>query len=86
MRSNHADLTSDELEAVKRLGLAIGDGMSGIPTPDQLNAIVMYLADTIVAGAPDKEEARKVLDDFRDAVDLEMTAMRCSGHRLSDAA
>ena len=86
MRSNELDLTSEEFEAVKQLGLAIGDGMSGVPMHSQLYAIVMYLADTIVADAPDKDEARKVLDDFRDAVDLEMTAMRCSGQRLSDAA
>ena len=86
MRSNYADLTSDDLQTLKRLGQSIGEGMSGISIPDQLYAITIYLADTIVAGAPDKEQARKVLDELRDAIDLEMTAMRSSGERLSDAA
>ena len=86
MRSNYADLTSDDLQTLKRLGQSIGEGMSGISIPDQLHAITIYLADTIVAGAPDKEQARKVLDELRDAIDLEMTAMRSSGERLSDAA
>lgn len=86
MRSNYTNLTSDDLQTLKRLGLAIGEGMRGISVPDQLHAITMYLADTIVAGAGDKEQARKVLDDLRDAIDLEMTAMRSSGERLSDAA
>ena len=86
MRSNYADLTSDDLQTLKRLGQSIGEGMSGISIPDQLHAITIYLADTIVAGAPDRDQARKVLDELRDAIDLEMTAMRSSGERSSDAA
>ena len=59
MRSNQSDLTKDEFEAIKQLGVAIGNAMGDCPTPHRLYAVVMYLADTIIANSPDAAEARE---------------------------
>jgi hypothetical protein len=69
-------LSSSELEMSKNLGFAIGEAMSDLPVAQQLYAAVMCVAHIINSGSLDADEARKVLDDFRDTVDLELTALR----------
>jgi hypothetical protein len=70
------ELPSSELEMSKNLGFAIGDALSDLPVSQQLYAAVMCVAHIINSGSLDAHEARKVLDDFRDTVDLELTALR----------
>ena len=69
-------LSSSELELSSNLGLAIGQAMSGLPVAQQLYAAVMCVTHIIHSDFRDADDARQVLDDFRDTVDLELTALR----------
>ena len=69
-------LTGSELELSNNLGLAIREAMSGLPIGQQLYAAVMCVAHIIHSDFLDADDARQVLDDFRDTVDLELTALR----------
>ena len=50
--------------------------MSGLPVAHPLYAAVMCVAHIIHSDFLDADVARQVLDDFRDTVDLELTALR----------
>ena len=69
-------LTGSELELSNNLGFAIREAMSGLPVAQQLYAAVMCVAHIIHSDFLDADDARQVLDDFRDTVDLELTALR----------
>jgi len=69
-------LTGSELELSNNLGFAIREVMSGLPVAQQLYAAVMCVAHIIHSDFLDADDARQVLDDFRDTVDLELTALR----------
>ena len=69
-------LSSLELELSNNLGFAIREAMSGLPVAQQLHAAVMCVAHIIHSDFLDADVARQVLDDFRDTVDLELTALR----------
>jgi len=69
-------LSGSELELSNNLGFAIREAMSGLPVAQQLHAAVMCVAHIIHSDFLDADVARQVLDDFRDTVDLELTALR----------
>ena len=69
-------LSSLELELSNNLGFAIREAMSGLPVAQQLHAAVMCVAHIIHSDFLHADDARQVLDDFRDTVDLELTALR----------